>query len=197
MATRLNTLIHYLAKLPGVGNKTAKRYAIHLLKHKENVMLPLAEVIADAANFIYKCQICGNYDDKNVCYICRDETRDTNILCIVETITDLWSLEESKVFNGKYHVLGGNLSASSEQDPEQLNIPNISLRVEQDNIQEVVIATNTNIDGQTTAFYITEQLKPLNIKITRLASGIPIGGELTYLDEGTITAAFNARKNFL
>lgn len=197
MPSKLDTLIYFLSKLPGVGNKTAKRYAIHMLQHRENLMLPLSEAIEETSRFTYECVECGNYDEEEVCYICKDQNRDSSLLCVVETIADLWSMEASKVFNGKYHVLGGTLSAVSGRDPVKLNVPKVLSKIKTHNIREVIIATSTTIDGQTTAYYITEQLKPLNVPVTRIASGIPIGGELNYLDEGTIAAAFNSRKTFL
>jgi len=196
VSTKLEQLIYYLSRLPSVGNKTAKRFAIHLLNHKDNVMMPLARALDDAAQKVHKCEICGNYDDTQFCYICLDTTRDTSVMCIVENISDLWSLEESKVFNGRYQVLGGNLSTSANYGTESINIEHIVKRIKDENIREIVIATSTTVDGQTTAFYIMDHLKNKGIKITRLASGIPIGGELNYLDEGTITAAFNSRKEF-
>ncbi|MEQ9116399.1 MAG: recombination mediator RecR [Rickettsiales bacterium] len=196
MSNRLEYLIHYISRLPSVGNKTAKRYAIHLLNHKEKVMLPLAKAIEDAATGLHQCKNCGNYDDQEICYICSDEKREATMLCIVENISDLWSLEEANVFNGKYQVLGGNLSTSTNYDTESLNMNHLLKRIKDENIQEVVIATSTSVDGQTTAFYIMDHLKDIGVKVTRLASGIPIGGELNYLDEGTIAAAFNSRKDF-
>lgn len=193
---KIDRLIYLFAKLPGIGNRTAKRLVLHLMKHKERLMSPLAEALIDTSEAIETCELCNNLDETNICYICTDDKREHKIICVVESIIDLWALENAKFYKGIYHVLGGNLSASSGNNPEKLNIDKLTTRIEQNNISEVIIATNATIEGQTTAFFIIEKLKKYPIKITRFAHGIPIGGELDYLDEGTLTTAFSGRQEF-
>lgn len=160
-------------------------------------MLPLSDALLDTANAIEICKICGNLDEVETCKICTNKSRNQSTICIVETVADLWALEKINVYQGLYHILGGTLSAYHERTPSEVNIDRLVERIDKSNIEEVIIATNATLDGQTTAFYITERLRPYShVRVSRLASGIPIGGELDYLDEGTITAAFNLRQKF-
>lgn len=194
---KIEKLIYILSKLPGLGNRSAKRIVLHLMKYKDNLMLPLSDALLDTAGAIEYCKICGNLDEGETCNICTNPNRSQASICVVETVADLWALERINVYQGLYHILGGTLSVYHERTPSEVNIDKLVERIEGSKIEEVIIATNATLDGQTTAFYITEKLKPfLNVKVSRLASGIPIGGELDYLDEGTITAAFNLRKEF-
>jgi recombination protein RecR len=193
---KIDKLIYIFSKLPGLGSRSAKRVVLHLIKYKDNLMLPLSDALLDTANAIEFCKACGNLDEGDTCRICADPNRNQTSICIVETVADLWALEKSNVYKGLYHILGGTLSAFYERTPNEVNIDQLVSRIENSKIEEVIIATNATLDGQTTAFYITEKLRPYNIKVSRLASGIPIGGELDYLDEGTITAAFNLRQKF-
>ena len=194
--SKIEKLIYVFSKLPGLGQRSAKRIVLHLMKYKDNLMLPLSDALLDTANAIETCEICGNWDEAKICGICAQHSRNKSSICVVETVSDLWALEKINVYQGLYHILGGTLSAYHERSPSEVNIEKLVKRVESGGIDEVIIATNATMDGQTTAFYITEKLKPFNLKISRLASGIPIGGELDYLDEGTITAAFNLRQKF-
>lgn len=194
---KIEKLVYILSKLPGLGNRSAKRIVLHLMKYKDNLMLPLSDALLDTANAIENCKICGNLDEGDTCKICSSPSRSQTSICIVENVADLWALEKINVYQGLYHILGGTLSAYHERTPSEVNIDRLIERIEQSKIEEVIIATNATLDGQTTAFYITEKLRAFpNIKVSRLASGIPIGGELDYLDEGTITAAFNLRQKF-
>ncbi len=193
---KIDKLIYIFSKLPGLGNRSAKRLVLHLIKYKDNLMLPLSDALLDTANAIEICKFCGNLDENEACHICTNTKRDQTIICIVETVADLWAIEKISVYQGLYHILGGTLSAYHERTPSEVNIDKLLARIENSQIKEVIIATNATMDGQTTAFYITEKLRLYSLKVSRLASGIPIGGELDYLDEGTITAAFNLRQKF-
>lgn len=194
--SKIDKLIYIFSKLPGLGGRSAKRIVLHLLKYKDHLMLPLSDALLDTANAIAFCKTCGNLDESEICHICKNPARQTSMLCVVENISDLWALEKANIYQGLYHVLGGTLSAYHERTPSEINIDKLIARIENSAIEEVVIATNATIEGQTTAFYITEKLREYNVKVSRLASGIPIGGELDYLDEGTISAAFNLRQKF-
>ena len=193
---KVDRLVYLFSKLPGLGSRTAKRIVLHLVKHKERLMAPIGEALVDASHAIQQCSICNNLDESTVCYICNDKNRDDIVICVVESIIDLWALENASFYKGTYHVLGGTLSSANKNSIEELNIAKLVERIELDSIKEVIIATNATIEGQTTAFFITEKLKNLPVKVTRFAHGIPIGGELDYLDEVTITTAFNSRQNF-
>ncbi len=193
---KIDRLIYLFSKLPGLGNRTAKRIVLHLLKNKDRLMTPVAESLLDAANAIRACKSCNNLDEEEICYICNDHKRNNKIICIVESIVDLWALENARFYKGKYHVLGGTLSASNVDSVAKLDMSKLLNRIENEEIEEIIIATNATVEGQTTAFFITEKLKNYKIKVTRFAHGIPIGGELDYLDEVTLTAAFNTRQNF-
>lgn len=192
----LQKLVHLIAKLPGLGPRSARRVTLHLLKYKESMMLPLAEALKNVAMNIKNCRICGNLDESDPCNICDDIKRDKGVICVVEEVADLWAIERSGNFNGLYHVLGGTLSAMDMRKSESLNIEKLVTRASLGEIYELIIATNATMEGETTAHYITERLKEFEIKITRLAYGLPVGGELDYLDDGTLTAAFKARQIF-
>ena len=193
LGPEIEKLVQLLAKLPGLGPRSARRVALQLLKKRETLLAPLAGAMQDAADAIRDCEICGNLDTTSPCAICRDERRDSHILCIVEDVADLWALERAGVFRGRYHVLGGALSALDGVTPERLNITPLMARLGQ-GIDEVILAMNATVEGQTTAHYLMDVLASQNVKVTRLAHGVPVGGELDYLDEGTLSAAFKARR---
>jgi len=189
-------LIYLFSKLPGLGTRSARRIVLHLLQDKELRLKGLIEGLEDAAKKINICSSCGNVDYAEICGICSDESRSDSMITIVETVAELWALERSETFRGRYHVLGNTLSNSSAKNPVALKLPELLERCEKNNTEELIIATNSTLDGQTTAYFITEFFKDSPIKISRLASGILMGGELDYLDEGTLTAAFESRKEF-
>ena len=189
----LEKLIKKVSKLPGLGPRSSRRVVLHLLKDKEKLLLPLIENLNTVANKIRSCVECGNLDENAICQICKDSSRNQNLLCVVETVADLWALERSNVYNGKYHILGGVLSAIDGVNPEQLNIASLEKRLENKSITEIIIAISATLDGQTTAHYLAEILSKFNINITRLAHGLPVGGELDFLDDGTIAQALKAR----
>ena len=189
----IERLIQLLAKLPGLGPRSARRAALALLKKRESLLEPLGAAMRDAAVAIRNCEICGNLDTASPCSLCRDPRRDPSVLCVVEDVADLWALERADVFKGKYHVLGGALSALDGVTPEKLNLGGLVSRVRED-VQEVILAMNATVEGQTTAHYLMDALAPTHVKVTRLAHGVPVGGELDYLDEGTLSAAFKARR---
>ena len=189
----LEKLIKKVSKLPGLGPRSSRRVVLHLLKDKEKLLLPLIEDLTTVANNIRSCMECGNLDENKICQICKDSSRNQNLLCVVVTVADLWALERSNVYNGKYHILGGVLSAIDGVNPEQLNIASLEKRLENKSITEIIIAISATLDGQTTAHYLAEILSKFNINITRLAHGLPVGGELDFLDDGTIAQALKAR----
>ena len=189
----LEKLIKKVAKLPGLGPRSSRRIVLHLLKDKETLLLPIIEDMSKVANNIKKCIECGNLDENDICQICKNSSRNQTLLCVVETVADLWALERSNVYNGKYHILGGVLSAIDGINPDQLNIDSLEKRLESNVFTEVIIAISATLDGQTTAHYLAERLGKLDIKITRLAHGLPVGGELDFLDDGTIAQALKAR----
>src|SRR4051812_19616894 len=188
----IERLIQLLAKLPGLGPRSARRAALALLKKREALLEPLGAAMRDAAAAIRVCDVCGNLDTTDPCSLCRDPRRDPHILCVVEDVADLWALERAGVFRGRYHVLGGALSALDGVTPERLNVASLLERVKQAGIDEVILAMNATVEGQTTAHYLMDMLGTM--KVTRLAHGVPVGGELDYLDEGTLSAAFKARR---
>jgi len=194
----IENLNKIIAKLPSMGPRISKRIILHLASNKNKVLIPLINALKDINQFIDNCKICGNLDEGEICSICMDEGRDKSIICIVEEVADLWAIERSfertKSYRGLYHVLNGKLSARAGQGIEDLSIDKLIQRIKENNIQEVIIATSATIDGQTTAHFLTEILKEYNIKISRLAHGIPIGSEIDYLDDGTISIALNSRK---
>lgn len=187
-------LISLLARLPGLGPRSARRVALHLLRRREGLLEPLVKALAQAAERVRTCSVCGNYDTSDPCGICRDPRRDDATICVVEDIAGLWALERSGTFRGRYHVLGGLLSALDGIGPEDLNIDGLAARAADPAVREVILATGATVDGQTTAHYIAERLEGCGVTISRLAQGVPMGGELDYLDEGTIGAALSARR---
>lgn len=189
----IESLIKRFAKLPGIGPRSARRIVLALIRQREALMAPLMESLQRTAETVVTCAQCGNVDTVNPCYICADARRDPALLCVVEDLADLWAIERSNTFRGHYHVLGGTLSAIEGRGPDQLNIPQLIAHIQQRQVQEVILATNITVEGQTTAHYIMQQLEGLPVKISRLAQGIPIGGELDYLDDGTLGAALRAR----
>ena len=193
LGPEIEKLVQLLAKLPGLGPRSARRVALQLLKKRETLLAPLAAAMQDAARAIRDCEICGNLDTTSPCALCRDTRRDTHVLCIVEDVADLWALERAGVFRGRYHVLGGALSALDGITPERLNIAALLARVGS-GVDEIILAMNATVEGQTTAHYLMDVLASQNVKVTRLAHGVPVGGELDYLDEGTLSAAFKARR---
>jgi recombination protein RecR len=190
--TDLDRLIQLLAKLPGLGPRSARRAALHLLKRREALLQPLAAALADAAARIRPCGICGNLDASDPCSICTSGRRDHGLVCVVEDVADLWAIERTQSFGGVYHVLGGLLSALDGVGPEDLAIDRLLARAA--TAREVVIALNATVEGQTTAHYIADRLAATGAAVTRLAHGVPVGGELDYLDEGTLTAALKSRR---
>lgn len=196
-ATRdIEDLIDLLARLPGLGPRSARRAVLALLKKRATLMAPLAQAMAHVALTAKDCAVCGNIGTTDICAICADPKRATGEICVVEDVADLWALERSGVFRGRYHVLGGTLSALDAIGPEELRIPRLVSRVADDGASEVILALNATVDGQTTAHYIADALEPTGVRVTSLAQGVPVGGELDYLDDGTIGAALRARRNF-
>ncbi|MGE0660637.1 MAG: recombination mediator RecR [Reyranellaceae bacterium] len=191
----IDRLIQLLARLPGLGPRSARRAALHLLKRRDVLLQPLAAAMEEAAEKVRPCSQCGNLDTVDPCAICADPRRDPSILCVVEEVGDLWALERARIFAGRYHVLGGTLSALDGVGPEDLNIGPLLARAANEAVREVVIATNATTDGQTTAHYLTDRLAGCNVAVTRLAHGVPVGGELDYLDDGTLAAALKARRS--
>ncbi|MEO0357443.1 MAG: recombination mediator RecR [Pseudomonadota bacterium] len=189
----LDDLIDLMAKLPGLGPRSARRAVLQMVKKRALLMMPLAETLSTVAQTVRECLTCGNVGTSDTCDICNSPKRNTTELCVVEDVSDLWAMERSGVFKGRYHVLGGTLSALDAVGPDELRIPKLLRRIADDQIQEVILALNATMDGQTTAHYIADQLH--DVKVTSLAQGVPIGGELDYLDDGTISAAMKARKS--
>ena len=193
METPLDQLIKRLSRLPGLGPRSARRAALHLLKHKQEMMIPLAQEMADVAHSVKDCVECGNLDLTDKCHICLDHKRDETRLCVIEDVADLWAMERAGVFSGRYHVLGGTLSALEGRGPSDLGIDRLLSRIQTTEVEEVILATSATVDGQTTAHYIAERLAEHQVTITRLAHGLPVGGELNFLDEGTLAQAMRAR----
>jgi recombination protein RecR len=190
----IETLIGLLAKLPGMGPRSARRAALRMLQQPEARMLPLASALAEAARAVKSCRLCGNLDSRDPCAICTDPRRDRALICVVEGVGDLWALERAAVFHGLYHVLGGTLSALSGVGPEDLNVPTLLARTAEGGVTEVILALGATVDGATTAHWLTDRLKPLGVTVTRVAQGVPIGGALDVLDDGTLAAALRARR---
>jgi recombination protein RecR len=188
----IERLIQLLSKLPGLGPRSARRAALALLKKREQLLEPLANSLREAADAICVCEVCGNLDTSSPCALCSDPRRENHVLCIVEDVADLWALERAGVFRGRYHVLGGALSALDGVTPERLNLAPLMDRLK--GVEEVILAMNATVEGQTTAHYLMDLLQSSGLKVTRLAHGVPVGGELDYLDEGTLSAAFKARR---
>lgn len=189
----IERLIQLLARVPGLGPRSARRAALHLIKKREALLVPLGAAMQDAADKVCVCGTCGNVDTSDPCTICTDMRRDQATLIVVEDVSDLWALERAGTMNVRYHVLGGRLSPLDGIGPDDLNIAGLVERVASGTVKEVILAVNATVEGQTTAHYITDQLSGLDIRVTRLAHGVPVGGELDYLDEGTLAAALRAR----
>jgi recombination protein RecR len=192
----LDNLIRMLSNLPGLGNRSARRIALHMLSKRSSVMLPLAQLLQNAAEEIVDCDICGNLDVHNPCNICQSAKRDQTALCVVAQVSDLWAIERTGSFRGNYHVLGGLLSALDGIGPQDLRIDSLIARVESEPVNEVILALSATVDGQSTAHYIADRVNATNkagLQISRLAHGVPVGGELDYLDDGTITTALKSR----
>ncbi|HBM59342.1 recombination mediator RecR [Salipiger marinus] len=189
----IEALIELMARLPGLGPRSARRAVLHLIAKRAQLLQPLAELMTEVAASARECLNCGNVGTGDICNICADERRANGLLCVVEDVGDLWAMERSGTFRGRYHVLGGTLSALDQVGPEELRIPQLVTRIEAEAVTEVILALNATVDGQTTAHYIADQLAG-RVALSSLAQGVPIGGELDYLDDGTITAALNARR---
>ncbi len=192
----IERLIQLLAKVPGLGPRSARRAALHLIKKKEQLLAPLADAMGEAVEKVRVCSTCGNVDTIDPCTICSDPRRDPSTLIVVEDVSDLWALERAAALSARYHVLGGTLSPLDGVGPDDLNIKGLVSRVAAGEVREVILAVNATVEGQTTAHYITDQLSGLGVKVTRLAHGVPVGGELDYLDEGTLAAALKSRTVF-
>ncbi len=192
--TEIERLIAMLAKLPGLGPRSARRVALHLLKRREALLAPLVAALGTAAERVRPCAVCGNLDTAEHCAVCRDERRDGAVICVVEGVADWWALERTAAFRGRYHVLGGVLSALDGVGPEDLAITRLVARARDAGVTEVIVATSATVDGQTTAHYITDRLADCGVEVTQLAQGVPMGGELEYLDDGTLAAALKARR---
>lgn len=193
-ASEIDRMIQLLARLPGLGPRSARRAALALIVKRESLLRPLGEALLRAAEAIRPCSLCGNLDDRDPCAVCRDPERDAHVICVVEEVGDLWAIERSGAFRGRYHVLGGTLSALDGRGPEQLEVGTLLERAAAPEVSEVILALGATVDGQTTAHYVAERLEPLEVSITRLAQGLPVGGELDYLDDGTLSAAFRLRR---
>lgn len=191
----IEQVIQLLARLPGLGPRSARRAALHLINRRESLLTPLARALHAAAEAIRECSICGNVDTRDPCSICVDERRDRRTVCVVEHVADLWALERTGAFKGRYHVLGGVLSPIDGVGPEELRIGGLVDRCARPgDVGEVILATNLTVDGQTTAHYITDRLAATGVRVTQLAHGVPVGGELDYLDDGTLSAALQSRQ---
>ena len=191
---QIEALSQALARLPGLGPRSARRAVLHLMKRKESALEPLLAALQDVAARLSTCSVCGNLDTSDPCSICKDTRRDDRLLCVVEEVADLWALDRSRLFPGRYHVLGGRLSALEGVRPEDLGIDTLVARIAKGGIDEVVLAMNATLEGQTTAHYLAERLEKFPIRLTQLAHGLPVGGELDYLDEGTLAQALRARR---
>lgn len=187
-------LIELMARLPGLGPRSARRAVLVLLKKRAQLMAPLAQAMAQVALAARECRVCGNIGTSEVCPICADPARANGEVCVVEDVADLWALERAGVFRGRYHVLGGLLSALDAVGPDEIGIPRLAARIADEGIREVILALNATVDGQTTAHYIADALAPTGVQLSSLAQGVPVGGELDYLDDGTLGAALRARR---
>ena len=192
----IEKLVQLLARLPGLGPRSARRAVLHLIRKREELLGPLADAMRVANERILVCSSCGNIDTSDPCTICRDQRRDGSILVVVETVSDLWALERAGLLSARYHVLGGVLSPLDGVGPDDLNLGSLIERIRSQNVREAILAVNATVDGQTTAHYVADLLAPLGVKTTRLAHGVPVGGELDYLDEGTLAAALERRTAF-
>lgn len=190
----IQALIALMARLPGLGPRSARRVVLHLIRKRTGQMMQLSQLLDRVATHSRECLTCGNITDRDECAICTDPSRATGEICVVEDVADLWALERGRAFRGRYHVLGGTLSALDEIGPDDLGIPALIDRITREGVAEVILALNATVDGQTTAHYIAEALEGASVTVTGLAQGVPIGGELDYLDDGTISAALKARR---
>lgn len=190
----IEQLVKLLAKLPGLGPRSARRAALQLLKKKDQLLRPLAEALTTAAENVVSCHTCGNLDTTDPCAVCADTRRDHGLVCVVEEVADLWAIERTAGFKGVYHVVGGTLSALDGRGPQDLNFASLVERCAGNQVREVVLALNATVEGQTTSHYIADRLKESPVQVTRLAHGVPVGGELDYLDDGTLVAALKARR---
>lgn len=192
--TEIEKLVKLIAKLPSLGTRSARRITLQLLKKREALLLPLIQSLIDVAENIKTCEICGNYDTQTPCSICSSEIRDSSVICVVQDVADLWAMERVSFFKGKYHILGGVLSALDGITAEDLNIDSLENRLAQGTVTEIILALPATVDGQITSHYLLSRFKKYSVKISTLAQGIPMGGELDYMDEGTIQLALNSRK---
>ena len=192
----IERLIQLLAKVPGLGPRSARRAALHLIKKKEQLLAPLADAMGEAVEKVRVCSACGNVDTVDPCSVCSDPRRDQSVIIVVEDVADLWALERAGAMNARYHVLGGTLSPLDGVGPDDLNIKRLVARVAEGGVKELIIAVNATVEGQTTAHFLTDQLSGFDVKVTRLAHGVPVGGELDYLDDGTLAAALRPRTVF-
>lgn len=192
--SEIETLIRLFSRLPGFGTRSARRTVLYLIKRRESQLIPLEKAIQDVIDTVQICPICGNLDSRSPCAVCADSRRDDSTICVVQDVADLWAIDRSGAFKGRYHVLGGLLSAIDGTGPEELRLPALERRIRENNTAELILALPATVDGQTTAHYIAERFKDLPLKISSLAQGIPVGGELDYLDDGTIQTALRARR---
>ena len=190
----IDVLIKQIAKLPALGTRSARRIVLYLLKNKETQLMPLIESMQNVSSHIKTCSVCGNFDTDDICSICASEKRDSKIICIVQDVTDLWAMERAGFFKGKYHVLGGILSAIEGVLPQDLNVESLIERVQKDDVSEIILALPATVDGQITSQYLISRLRPFDVKISTLALGMPVGAELDYMDDGTIEMAIQSRK---
>ena len=190
----IDRLIGLLARLPGMGPRSARRAALKMLQRPDTAMLPLASALAEAARAVKACTQCGNLDSSDPCAICADPHRDRSIVCVVEGVGDLWALERASVLRGLYHVLGGTLSALNGISPDDLNVAPLLRRIEEGGVREIILALGATVDGATTAHWLTDRLRPLNVVVTKVGQGVPIGGALDVLDDGTLAAALRGRR---
>ncbi|MDG1691268.1 MAG: recombination mediator RecR [Alphaproteobacteria bacterium] len=190
----IEALVKYLARLPGLGPRSARRAVLQLMRRRESLLIPLSEALGVARDKIVTCKTCGNIDTSDPCTICADARRDDTILCVVEDVGDLWALERAQALRGRYHILGGTLSALDGIGPEELNLESLRTRCASPQVSEIILATSATVEGQTTAHFITDMLADLEVRVTRLAHGVPVGGELDYLDDGTLLAAMKSRR---
>ena len=190
----IDQAIQLLARLPGLGPRSARRLVLHLLKRRDALLVPLTRALVRLEESIRSCPVCGNLDSRVPCSLCADPERDRGLICVVEEVSDLWALERTRAFKGVYHVLGGTLSALDGIGPDDLGIPALVARARGEGVREIILALNATVDGQTTAHVVTERLVGCGVAVSRLAQGVPLGGELDYLDDGTLTAALKARR---
>lgn len=194
IGSEIEQLIKLLSRLPGLGPRSARRVALYIVKKKDSFLGQFIKALKEVEEVVSICSICGNYDSQNPCHICTSHKRDSSMLCVVQDVADLWAMERTSVYNGKYHVLGGNLSALDGIGPDDLNIENLVKRLSSGEIKEVILALSATVEGQITVHYIADRIKKTGVKVSGIAHGVPVGGELDYLDDGTIQTAINARR---